>query len=66
MPTSALCMVAAHSWDTLGAQAVGCSAALVTRTGNAALPLSGLLQPEIVEDDMGRVADAMIRLWGRA
>ena len=66
VPTSALCMVAAHSWDTLGAQAVGCSAALVTRTGNAALPLSGLLQPEIVEDDMGRVADAMIRLWGRA
>ncbi len=66
LPTSALCMVAAHSWDTLGAQAVGCSAALVTRTGNAVLPLPGLPQPDIVENDMGRVADAIIRLWGRA
>ena len=66
VPLSALCMVAAHSWDTLGAQAAGCSAALVTRTGNAALPLPGLVQPDIVERDMGRVADAIIRLWGRA
>ena len=65
VPTSALCMVAAHSWDTLGAQAVGCSAALVTRTGNAALPLPGLLQPDIVEGDMGRIADAINRLWGQ-
>ncbi len=64
--TSALCMVAAHSWDTLGAQAVGCSAALVTRLGNAALPLPGLVQPDIVEKDMGRVAGAIIRRWGRA
>lgn len=66
VPLSALCMVAAHSWDTLGAQAVGCSAALVTRTGNAALPLPGLVEPDIVERDMGRVADAIIRRWGRA
>ena len=63
---SALCMVAAHSWDTLGAQAVGCSAALVTRTGNAALPLPGLIQPDIVEHDMDRVAGAIVRLWGPA
>ena len=66
VPTSALCMVAAHSWDTLGAQAVGCSAALVTRPGNAALPLHDLIQPEIVEDDMGRIAGVIIRRWGRA
>ena len=66
LPTSALCMVAAHSWDTLGAQAVGCSAALLTRPGNAALPIPGLVQPEIVEKDMNRVAEAIIRLWGRA
>ena len=65
VPTSALCMVAAHSWDTLGAQEVGCSAALVTRAGNAALPLPGLAQPDIVEKDMSRVAEAIIRLWGR-
>ncbi len=65
VPISALCMVAAHSWDTLGAKAVGCSAALVTRTGNAALPLPGLPQPDIVEKDMGGVAEAIVRLWGR-
>ena len=64
--TSALCMVAAHSWDTIGAQAVGCSAALVTRTGNAVLPLPGLVQPDIVENDMGSVAEAIVRRWGRA
>ena len=64
VPTSALCMVAAHSWDTLGAQAVGCSAALVRRTGNAALPLPGLTQPDIVEDDMSRIAGAIIGRWG--
>ena len=63
--TSALCMVAAHSWDTLGAQAVGYSAALVTRTGNATLALHGLAQPDIVETDMSRIAEAIIRLWGR-
>ena len=65
VPTSALCMVAAHSWDTLGAQAVGCSAALVRRSGNAPLPLPGLAQPDIVETDMSRVAEAIIRLWPR-
>ena len=37
-----LCLVAAHAWDTLGAQARGWSAALVTRAGNANLPLPGL------------------------
>ena len=31
-------MVAAHVWDTIGAQSVGFSAALITRPGNAPLP----------------------------
>src|SRR5262249_24454121 len=31
VPPAALCMVAAHVWDTIGAQSIGCSGALVTR-----------------------------------
>jgi 2-haloacid dehalogenase len=38
-------MVAAHVWDTIGAQSAGLSAALITRPGNAPLPLDGLPQP---------------------
>ena len=36
------CMVASHVWDTIGAQAVGFSAGLITRPGNAPLPVSGV------------------------
>ena len=35
-------MVASHVWDTIGAQAVGFSAGLITRPGNAPLPVSGV------------------------
>ena len=45
-------MVAAHPWDNVGAQAVGFSAALLTRPGNAPLPLQGLPQPRLVADDL--------------
>jgi 2-haloacid dehalogenase len=58
-----MCMVAAHTWDTLGAKALGCSAALVTRPGNAILPVEGVPQPDIVAADLALVADEIIRRW---
>jgi 2-haloacid dehalogenase len=61
--TSNLCMVAAHTWDTIGAQAAGYSAALVAREGNAALLLPGLPQPQAVASDLRSVARALIALW---
>src|SRR5262245_14299914 len=60
---AAICMVAAHVWDTVGAQSIGCSGALVARPGNAALPVHGLPQPQAVAPDLPGVADQMIRLW---
>jgi 2-haloacid dehalogenase len=58
-----ICMVAAHVWDTIGAQSVGCSGALVTRPGNALLPVAGLPQPQVSAPDLPGVAEQMIRLW---
>jgi 2-haloacid dehalogenase len=63
VPPSAICMVAAHVWDTIGAQSVGFSAALIARPGNAPLPLQGLPQPQVVAPDLPGVATQMIRLW---
>ena len=37
VPPLAICLVAAHTWGALGAQSVGFSAGIVTRTGNAPL-----------------------------
>jgi 2-haloacid dehalogenase len=50
------CMVAAHVWDTVGAQSAGYSAALITRPGNAPLPLPGLPQPTFVASDLSSFA----------
>jgi 2-haloacid dehalogenase len=60
---SACCMVASHVWDTIGAQSVGFSAGLITRPGNAPLPVSGLPQPDVVAPDLPALADRMIKLW---
>lgn len=61
-----MCLVAAHAWDTLGAQAAGCAGALVTLPGNAVLHVPGLPVPDIVARDIRDVADKIIRLWGDA
>jgi 2-haloacid dehalogenase len=45
-------MVAAHVWDTIGAQGAGFTAALITRPGNAVLPVDDLPQPDIVATDL--------------
>jgi 2-haloacid dehalogenase len=49
-------MVAAHVWDTIGAQSAGFSAGLIARPGNAGLPVDGLPQPNIVAADLREFA----------
>ena len=56
---SSCCMVAAHVWDTIGAQSAGFSAALITRPGNALLPISGLPQPNFVAKDLISLANVL-------
>ena len=51
-------LVAAHTWDTLGAIAAGWKAALVTRQGNA--PLAFGDQPDIIGSDLLAVANRII------
>lgn len=59
--SSADCMmVAAHVWDTLGAQHVGFSSALITRPGNPPLPVDGLPQPDLVVSDLRELAEQLI------
>ena len=53
-------MVAAHVWDTLGAQSVGFSSALITRPGNPPLPVDGLPQPNLVVSDLRQLAARLI------
>jgi 2-haloacid dehalogenase len=53
-------MVAAHVWDTLGAQNVGFRSALITRPGNAPLPVDGLPQPDLVVSDLRQLAEQLI------
>jgi 2-haloacid dehalogenase len=62
---SQLCLVACHTWDTLGAVAAGWEAALVKRSGNDVLSVGP--QPQIVGNDLNDVADQLIaRHKGRA
>jgi 2-haloacid dehalogenase len=55
---SQLCLVACHTWDTLGAVAAGWQAALVKRVGNDVLAVGP--QPQIVGIDLNDVADQLI------
>jgi 2-haloacid dehalogenase len=63
VPPAAICMVAAHVWDTIGAQSIGCSGALIARPGNAPLPVHGLPQPQAVAPDLPGLATQLIKLW---
>lgn len=60
---SACCMIAAHVWDTIGAQSAGLAAGLITRPGNAPLLIPGLPQPNVVSPDLLALAVQMIKLW---
>ena len=55
---SQLCLIACHTWDTLGAVAGGWQAALIRRAGNDVLGVGP--QPQIVGDDLNGVADQLI------
>src|SRR5712672_1281853 len=55
---SELCLIACHTWDTLGAVAAGWEAALIKRVGNAVLGVGP--QPQIVGDDRNGIASQLI------
>ncbi len=55
---SQLCLIACHTWDTLGAVAAGWEAALVKRVGNDVLAVGP--QPQIVGNDLDDVANQLI------
>jgi 2-haloacid dehalogenase len=55
---SQLCLIACHTWDTLGAVAAGWEAALIKRAGNDVLEVGP--QPRIVGDDLSDVTDQLI------
>jgi 2-haloacid dehalogenase len=54
-------MVAAHVWDTIGAQSVGFSGALITRPGNATLSVPDLPQPTVIATDLRDLATKLAR-----
>ncbi len=58
-------LVAAHTWDTIGAQSFGWKAALVTRDSNAPLVLDGLQQPTLVVRDLTEAVRSIISAPGR-
>jgi 2-haloacid dehalogenase len=52
-------MVAAHVWDIAGAQSAGFGGALITRPGNAPLPIPDLPQPTLVARDLRELAQQL-------
>lgn len=57
--TQQLRLVAAHSWDVIGAMRAGCAAAFVARPGKALFPLAE--PPDIVGPDLRNVADQIVK-----
>jgi 2-haloacid dehalogenase len=55
---SQLCLIACHTWDTLGAVAAGWEAALIKRVGNDVLGVGP--QPQIIGTDLHDVVDQLI------
>lgn len=55
---SQFCLIACHTWDTLGAVAAGWQGALIKRVGNDLLGIGP--QPQIVGNDLNDVADQLI------
>jgi 2-haloacid dehalogenase len=62
--SSQLCLIACHTWDTLGAVAAGWKAALIKRIGNDILEVGP--QPQIIGNDLNDVADQLIARHKRA
>jgi 2-haloacid dehalogenase len=55
---SEMCMIACHTWDTMGIQAVGWEAGLIKRVNNDVLDTAA--QPQYVGKDLNAVADQII------
>lgn len=55
-----LCLVACHLWDTIGAQAAGCSGALVTRPHNAILPAADVPLPDFTAAELTELAEQIV------
>lgn len=55
---SDFCLIACHTWDTLGAVAAGWEAALIKRPGNDVLGVGP--QPQVVGKNLDDVADQLI------
>jgi hypothetical protein len=55
---SEMCMVACHTWDTIGAQAAGWEAGLIKRINNDVLDTAA--QPQYVGKDLNEVANQII------
>jgi 2-haloacid dehalogenase len=59
---SDFCLIACHTWDTLGAVAAGWQAALIKRPWNDVLSVGP--QPQIVGEDLNDVANQLIARHG--
>jgi 2-haloacid dehalogenase len=59
-----ICLIACHVWDTLGAVAAGCQAALILREGNA--PLDVGPQPNYTGKDLDAFAGQLIEQYAAA
>ena len=55
---SEMCMVACHTWDTIGAQAAGWEAGLIKRINNDVLDTAA--QPQYLGKDLNDVANQII------
>jgi 2-haloacid dehalogenase len=55
-----ICLVACHLWDTIGAQAVGCSSAFITRPNNNILTADNIPQPSFIAKDISDLANQLI------
>ncbi|TKK91631.1 haloacid dehalogenase type II [Herbidospora galbida] len=60
VPPSSCFMVTCHVWDSVGAQSAGFSAGLITRRGNAPLPVAALPRPDLVAPDLPALAGLLI------
>ena len=58
-----LLLVACHLWDTAGAQAAGCQAALITRPHNALLPAAGVPVPDFIATDLNDLTQQLVQSW---
>jgi 2-haloacid dehalogenase len=55
---SGICLVACHTWDTIGALGAGWQAGLILREGNA--PLDVGPQPNYIGDDLDAIVDQIL------